>query len=76
MADAVQDKLLAKIERLALLPGTLGSAREELGPGFRSTPHKGFIVYFRYSDDALEIIDVLDGRRDTRAHFTETEPDI
>lgn len=75
-ADAVYDKLLARFERLATLPGTLGTARSDLAHGLRSTPHHGYIVYFRYTDTALEIVDVLDARRDTFAHFAEPDPEL
>ncbi len=68
-ADAVTDKLLLHCQRLADLPGTLGTDRSGLVPGLRSTPHKGYLIYFRDAGDAVEIVNVLDARRDVAAHF-------
>lgn len=76
MARAVVRRLRQHCERLAELPGTLGSARPELAADLRSTPHQRYIVYFRYTDEALEIINVLDARRDTLKHFGEPDPEI
>lgn len=75
-ADAVYDKLLARFERLATLPETLGTPRSDLARDLRSTPHHGYIVYFRYIGASLEIVDVLDARRDTFAHFAEPDADL
>ena len=49
---------------MALLPAILGSARPEFGEGVRSTLHKGYVILFRYVDDAVEIVTVVNGRRD------------
>ena len=76
IAKVILLRLRGHCERLAALPGTLGTARDELEPGLRSTPHKGYILYFRYTDDALEIVDILDARRDTLAHFGEHDPEV
>ena len=49
----------------------MGSARPELGQGTRSTPHKGYIIFFRYAEDAVEIINILHASRDVIAYFTD-----
>lgn len=69
VAEAVVDGLIARCERLAGLPGMLGTARPALADGLRSTPHKGYVIFFRYVADALEIVNVLHGSRDVMRHF-------
>lgn len=55
--------------RLAALPGTLGTARPELWPDLRSFPCRGYIIFFRYRDDAFEVVNILHGHRDISGHF-------
>jgi toxin ParE1/3/4 len=62
-------EIIAKCEHLALLPGLLGRARPELRADIRSTPFKGYLIFFRYlpserEREILEIVDVLEGHRD------------
>lgn len=61
--------LLDHCRRIAALPGTLGTARPDLALDLRSTPHKRYIVYFRYTENALRIVNILDASRDAVAHF-------
>lgn len=75
IANAVILRLRQRCERLAALPGLLGTARPELAVGLRSTPHRGYILYFRYVDDTIEIVNVLDARRDATVHFAEEDPE-
>ena len=65
-------QLRERCRHFASLPGTLGTPRPELGTDFRSFPFKGYVIFFRYSEDRLEIINVLSGRRDLMAHFEAT----
>lgn len=51
------------------MPATLGTARRELRPDIRSTPCSGYVIFFRYCDDALEVLNVLHGRRDIVPYF-------
>ncbi|TPG56287.1 type II toxin-antitoxin system RelE/ParE family toxin [Sphingomonas glacialis] len=76
IARGVIDGVRKHCDRIAALPGSLGSARPELGADLRSTPHHRYIIYFRYTEDALEVINVRDARRDTFAHFAEHDPEI
>ncbi len=64
--------LLDHCRRVAALPGTLGTARPDLAPDLRSTPHKRYIVYFRYSGDTVQIVNILDASRDAVAHFADS----
>ena len=55
--------------KLASLPGTLGTARPELHPDIRSVPFQGYVIFFRYLDDLVEIVSILEGHRDIDGHF-------
>ena len=57
---------------LAALPGLIGRARPELGLDIRSSAFKGYVVFFRYRDDLLEIVNVIEGHRDIDGHFEPT----
>ena len=71
VALAFVERLRAKCNNLAALPGTLGTARPELREDIRSTPCQGYVIFFRYRDDALEVVNVLHGSRDVIRHFEE-----
>ena len=71
VANAVIDKIDRYCGRLASLPGTLGSARSDLQIGLRSTPCQGYVIFFRYGLNSLEIISILHGSRDVVAYFDE-----
>ena len=64
------DQLQAHCAKLASLPGTLGRARPELRPDIRSTVHKGYVVFFRYREDVLEVVNILEGHRDIETFFS------
>lgn len=59
----------AKCEKLASLPGLMGTARPELAADLRSTPFGNYVVFFRYQEGALEIVTVVEGHRDIARHF-------
>jgi toxin ParE1/3/4 len=60
--------------KLASLPGTLGRPRHELRPGLRSFPLSGYSIFFRYVEDRLEIVNILEAHRDIGAAIGEDEP--
>lgn len=70
---SVAQRFVAELRRrcheLAALPGTLGRARPELGPGLRSVSHKGYVIFFRYVGDRFEVVNILEGHRDIDAFF-------
>ncbi len=51
VAESFVRQLVDRCRRLASLPGLLGMNRPELGEGMRSTPHRGYIIFFHYLDD-------------------------
>lgn len=63
------DQIRAKCRAFASLPGLLGSPRPELAERLRSFPFKGHVILFRYEDDLVEIVNVLNGRRDLAALY-------
>lgn len=69
LADGFVGRLRAQCARLADLPGTLGRARPELHPDIRSIPCEGYVIFFRYVGEDVEIVDVLEGHRDIDAFF-------
>lgn len=71
LAEDFIGKLKARCRKLAQLPGTLGRSRDELAPGLRSVAHKSYIIFFRYVDDTVEIVAVLNGMRDIESLFVD-----
>ena len=68
---AFAERLQAKCARLAALPGVLGRARPELRPDIRSAALGNYVIFFRYRDDVLEVVNILEGHRDIDAFFAE-----
>ncbi|AUN31482.1 type II toxin-antitoxin system RelE/ParE family toxin [Niveispirillum cyanobacteriorum] len=60
-------RLRAQCKKLAELPGTLGRPREEIRPGIRSFAYRGYVILFRYEDDGVCIIRIIEGHRDIDA---------
>jgi toxin ParE1/3/4 len=58
-----------KCTNLATLPGTMGRARPELRAEIRSYSFKGYVIFFRYVEHVLEVVNVLEGHRDIDRHF-------
>lgn len=68
-AHAFVNRLREQCRKLATQPGTLGRDRPELGPGVRSFPVKNHVIFFRYGENVLEVVNVLEGHRDIEARF-------
>jgi hypothetical protein len=61
-------KIIAKCEHLATLTGLLGRGRPELRPDIRSTPFKGYLIFFRYlpsetNRHIFEVVNVVESHR-------------
>jgi toxin ParE1/3/4 len=63
------DAIVAQIEKIAGLSSTVGRPRDNLSPGLRSFPFRGYLIFMRYKEDRLLIVNVLHSRRDTDAAF-------
>jgi len=68
---AFTDRLQAQCAKLAALPGALGRARPELRPDIRSSAFGNYVIFFRYT---LEVVNILEGHRDTDAFFSKEDP--
>ena len=69
VAEAFADKIERRCEHLASLPGTHGTPRLELRDDLRSTPCRAYVIFFRYFENRLEIVNVLHASRDIVSHF-------
>ncbi|MET3615732.1 plasmid stabilization system protein ParE [Rhizobium aquaticum] len=65
--------LRLKCRHLAGLPGTMGRPRPELREDMRSFAFRGYVIFFRYVGDRLEVVNILEGHRDIDAYFDDTE---
>ena len=71
LASAFVERLRAKCRHLASLSATLGTPRPDIRDDIRSTPSQRYVIYFRYRDDVLEVVNVLHSSRDVIRHFEE-----
>jgi toxin ParE1/3/4 len=67
------DALRQHCRKLPALPGTLGRARPELRPDIRSVAFKSYVIFFRYVDDAFEIVNIIEGHRDIEALYKDSQ---
>lgn len=63
-AERLVERIFERCERLASLPGTLGTSRGDIRADLRSVPEAGYVIFFRYFEDTAEIVHVLHGSRD------------
>ena len=69
VAERFIAKIITKCSRMALLRTLLGRPRPELRPDLRSIPFGNYVIFFRYTDKTLDIVNVLHGARDLPAYF-------
>ncbi len=62
-------KLRTKCSDFARLPAIMGKSRSELGRDIRSFSYKNYVLLFRYSDNRLEIVRIIEGHRDIEAMY-------
>jgi toxin ParE1/3/4 len=74
-ADAFLDKVHRKLELFAAQPGT-GRSRNDLREGLRSAAVSPYIAFYIVSEDGIEVVRVLHGRRDIDTAFTEEYADL
>lgn len=71
-APEIADRRLREIHRacrrLTDLPQS-AQPRDELGPGWRSIPVLPHVVFYRLTEEAVEIVRVVHGHRDVDAIF-------
>jgi len=54
---------------LAASPFQMGRSRSELLPDLRSVAAGNYVIFFRYTGDVFEVVEVLEGHRDIDAYF-------
>ena len=75
-SGAVADKQLHEIDRVCFVLGAwpeYGKARDDVRKGLRSVSVSRYVVFYRVTKKAIEIVRVLDERRDVEVIFSEGE---
>jgi toxin ParE1/3/4 len=72
LADGKMTMLQNKLMLLSQFPES-GRRREELAIGMRSFPAVEFVIFYRVFDDYIQIVRILNGRRDIESIFKEPE---
>jgi toxin ParE1/3/4 len=62
-AERLADSIDRRFAQLGLLP-EIGRAREELAPGLRSIVIDRYVLFYRVTPNAVEVLRILDGARD------------
>ncbi len=73
-ADQLIDEFLKNFQNLADFPN-IGKPRSYLQAGTFALPYQKYIIFYRKSADGVNIVNVLDGRRDLERYFSEDQPD-
>ena len=64
---AAAAQFVSELEKRCLLLAArpfAGRARDELIPGLRSVPHGRYVIFYRPTEDRVQIVRVLHGARD------------
>ena len=64
VADKLIDEITAKCDSYAQTPGIIGTDAPHLGEGYRTFPHKRWVIIFRYIQDGIEVLRIVDASRD------------
>ncbi len=67
-AARVIDALEKRCQILAQFPG-LGTPCEDLATGLRRSPVGKYVIFFRASDDGIEVVRILHGARNISPSF-------
>lgn len=67
------DELRARFDLLSKR-SRLGRSREDLGTGLRSLPSGGHVIFYKDTDDWIEIVRILHASMDARQHFKAASP--
>ncbi|MEZ5863939.1 MAG: type II toxin-antitoxin system RelE/ParE family toxin [Geminicoccaceae bacterium] len=61
------------VERIAELPA-LGTLRPSFGKGVRCFVRRPYLVFYRELDERVQILRIIDGRRDLQTAWLEDKP--
>jgi len=67
-ADRFADLVYEKCQLLAESPG-MGTQRPELAPEVRSFPVGNYVIFYRPTENGVEVVRVLSGHRDIQKLF-------
>jgi toxin ParE1/3/4 len=67
--------LRAYCDHLASLPFQMGTERTELAPELRSSAFESYVIFFRYHQDAFQVVNIIEGHRDLPGYFSTTKPE-
>lgn len=70
VADKIARELAASSQTLERFPHA-GRGRDEVRPQLRSIVVSPFVIFYRSTEDTVQIVRVLDGRRDIDELFAE-----
>ena len=56
-------------QKLAELPGQLGRERPEILTGLRSFAVDNYVIFFRYIEEVVEIVSIIEGHWDVARIF-------
>jgi plasmid stabilization system protein ParE len=68
---ALAKRLTDKCTEMASVKAVIGRPRPEFGHDLHSTTYLSYLIFFRYSDDRLEVVAFIHGARDLHAAFAE-----
>ena len=69
IALSYTEKLRQQCRKLAQISGTVGMHRPELAEGLRSFPYGNYVIFFRYNEEFLEVVTIVEGHRDMTPLF-------
>ena len=75
-SPAAADRRLHEIDRACFALGgwpQFGKARDDVRKGLRPTHIGRYVLFYRLTEDAIEVVRVLDERRDVEKIFCEDE---
>ncbi|GAB4180364.1 MAG: type II toxin-antitoxin system RelE/ParE family toxin [Coleofasciculaceae cyanobacterium] len=70
-ADALIDEIIQRFPKLVAFPD-MGRKRDDLLEGLRSLPVKSYVLFYRRTQEGIEIFRILHGRRDIEGEFEST----
>lgn len=53
----------------------MGKERPELAPNLRSIAFENYLIFFQYTRDRLEVVNIIEGHRDVPQYFSLTKPE-
>ena len=71
IGERLGDQIFDRCEQLVSLPTTMGRPRPELRADLRSVAFKGYVIFFRYVGETLEVVNVLEGHRDIDSFYSD-----